>query len=73
MSTFTTEDRIEAQKLNAYRLADKIIEPNCYREYIVDAAMLLQEQASLLDKLIPQLVEARGRIEQLEIQLHGSR
>ena len=64
MTTFTTEDRIAMQQLSAYNLADKIIKPDCFREYIIDAVRMLKNQADEIDAL-------RHQIKHLEAQVYG--
>ena len=37
--------------MNAYQIADKIIDPDCFRTYIIDAVMMLRHQADYIDQL----------------------
>lgn len=41
--------------MNAYELADRIIKPDCFREYIIDAVMMLRQQADRIAELEKQL------------------
>ena len=53
--------------MNAYELADEL--QDLHGLYCEDAANMLRQQASELDKVIPQLVKANGIIENLRIRI----
>ena len=52
------------QSISAYDIADKIIKPDCFRTYIIDAVMMLRNQADETKLL-------REQIKHLETQVYG--
>ena len=71
MSTWTTEDRIEAEKMTAYQLADIMVTHDGSQvwEHGLEIANMLRKQADELDNVIPKLVKANGIIENLRIRI----
>ena len=71
MSTWTTEDRIEAEKMTAYQFADIMATHDGSQvwEHGLQIANMLRKQADELDKVIPKLVKANGIIENLRIRI----
>ena len=55
--------------MNAYELADAIEDWDSDGQWDKPAADMLRQQASELDKVIPQLVKANGIIENLRIRI----
>jgi heme oxygenase len=60
--------------MNANELAEKIIEPDCFREYIIDAANMLSKQAEEIEywkSAFERSMSLYDQVKHLEAQVYG--